>query len=188
MDPVGPWSYTYNRLATVQPTSGTASSGDFHHHLATIAAATHNATIGGLGGVPTSSTSSSSSPSATVQRADFSVHPATSQLLLQSGFGSNFLASPAPSAAPSNAIAYETVFSPFLHAAPPNPKPAHYNNIQTTHRQTLRGDTYQQPVAQQQQQHVTIVSQQQQQSSQSSRSRLVFIADLIWNLIYNAFY
>jgi hypothetical protein len=85
-------------------------------------------------------------------------------LLLQSGFSSNFLASPANPSTPSN-IAYETVFSPFLHAAPPNPKPAHYNNIQTTHRQTLRADTYQQPV---QQQHVTIVSQQQ---SQPSRSR-----------------
>jgi len=168
MDPVGPWSYTYNRLAQVQPTSATASSGDFHHHLATIAAATHNATIGGLSGVATSSASSSSSPSASVQRTDFPVHPATSQLLLQSGFGSNFLASPAPPSTPSNAIAYETVFSPFLHAAPANPKPAHYNNIQTTHRQTLRGDTYQQPT--QQQQHVTIVSQQQQQA-QTSRSR-----------------
>lgn len=165
MDPVGPWSYTYNRLATVQPSTGAASSGDFHHHLATIAAATHNATIGGLSGVPTSSAASSPSPSATVQRTDFSVHPATSQLLLQSGFSSNFLASPANPSTPSN-IAYETVFSPFLHAAPPNPKPAHYNNIQTTHRQTLRADTYQQPA---QQQHVTIVSQQQQ--SQSSRSR-----------------
>lgn len=171
MDPVGPWSYTYNRLATVQPSSASASSGDFHHHLATIAAATHNATIGGLG-VPTSSASSSSSPSSSVQRTDFSVHPATSQLLLQSGFSSNFLASPAPPSTPSNAIAYETVFSPFLHAAPPNPKPAHYNNIQTTHRQTLRADTYQQPTQQQQQQHVTIVSQQQQQpSSQTTRSR-----------------
>lgn len=163
MDPVGPWSYTYNRLATVQPTSATASSGDFHHHLATIAAATHN-----LSGVAaSSSTSASSSPSAAVQRTDFPVHPATSQLLLQSGFGSNFLASPAPPSTPSNAIAYETVFSPFLHAAPANPKPAHYNNIQTTHRQTLRADTYQQPA---QQQHVTIVSQQQQQA-QTSRSR-----------------
>lgn len=168
MDPVGPWSYTYNRLATVQPTAATPSSGDFHHHLATIAAATHNATIGGLGGVPTSSATSSSSPSSTVQRTDFSVHPATSQLLLQSGFGSNFLSSPAPPTTPSNAIAYETVFSPFLHAAPPNPKPAHYNNIQTTHRQTLRADSYQQPA---QQQHVTIVSQQQQQGQSSSRSR-----------------
>jgi hypothetical protein len=159
MDPVGPWSYSYNRLAAVQPTAGTPSSGDFHHHLATIAAASHN-----LGSVPTSSASASSSPSASVQRADFSVHPATSQLLLQSGFSSNFLASPAPPSTPSNAIAYETVFSPFLHAAPPNPKPAHYNNIQTTHR---RADTYQQPT--QQQQHVTIVSQQQQQPASRSR-------------------
>jgi hypothetical protein len=166
MDPVGPWSYSYNRLATVQPTSASATGSDFHHHLATIAAATHNATIGGLSSVPTTGTSASSSPSTTVQRTDFSVHPATSQLLLQSGFSSNFLASPAPPSTPSNAIAYETVFSPFLHAAPPNPKPAHYNNIQTTHRQTLRADNYQQPT-QQQQQHVTIVSQQQQQSSRS---------------------
>lgn len=157
MDPVGPWSYTYNRLATVQPGSaGGGSSGDFHHHLATIAAASHN-----LGGVPSSSSTSSPSPSA--QRSDFSVHPATSQLLLQSGFSSNFLASPATPSTPSN-IAYETVFSPFLHAAPPNPKPAHYNNIQSAHRQTLRADTYQQPA---QQQHVTIISQQQPQSSRS---------------------
>lgn len=159
MDPVGPWSYTYNRLATVQPSTATASSGDFHHHLATIAAA--NATIGGLSGVSSSSAASTPSPSA--QRTDFSVHPATSQLLLQSGFSSNFLASPATPSTPSN-IAYETVFSPFLHAAPPNPKPAHYNNIQAAHRQTLRTDTY--PTVQQQ--HVTIVSQQQ---SQSNRSR-----------------
>jgi hypothetical protein len=164
MDPVGPWSYTYNRLATVQPTTGTPSSGDFHHHLATIAAATaHNASIGGIG-VP-SSGSTSSSPGTSVQRTDFSVHPATSQLLLQSGFSaSNFLASPPPPSTPTN-IAYETVFSPFLHAAPPNPKPAHYNNIQTTHRH--RADNYQQPS---QQQHVTIVSQQQQQPP-TSRTR-----------------
>ena len=163
MDPVGPWSYTYNRLATVQPTSGTPSSGDFHHHLATIAAATaHNASIGGLS-VPSTGSTSSSSPGSSVQRSDFSVHPATSQLLLQSGFSaSNFLPSPAQSSTPTN-IAYETVFSPFLHAAPPNPKPAHYNNIQA-HRH--RTDAYQQPA---QQQHLTIVSQQQQ--PQSSRTR-----------------
>lgn len=160
MDPVGPWSYTYNRLATVQPTT-TPSSGDFHHHLATIAAATaHNASIGGLS-VPSSSSTSSSSPGASVQRSDFSVHPATSQLLLQSGFSaSNFLASPPQPSTPTN-IAYETVFSPFLHAAPPNPKPAHYNNNIQTHRH--RTDSYQQP----QQQHVTIVNQQ----PQSSRTR-----------------
>lgn len=164
MDPVGPWSYTYNRLATVQPTPTTPSSGDFHHHLATIAAATaHNASIGGLGVNSSVGTSSSSSGT---QRTDFSVHPATSQLLLQSGFSaSNFLASPQPPSTPSN-IAYETVFSPFLHAAPPpNPKPAHYNNIQTTHRH--RTDAYQQSS---QQQHLTLVSQQQQQP-QSSRTR-----------------
>lgn len=169
MDPVGPWSYTYNRLATVQPTPSTPSSGDFHHHLATIAAATaHNASIGGIG-VPSSGSTSSSSPGSSVQRTDFSVHPATSQLLLQSGFSaSNFLASPQPPSTPSN-IAYETVFSPFLHAAPPNPKPAHYNNLQTTHRH--RTDAYQQPA---QQQHLTIVSQQQQQP-QSSRTRWIII-------------
>lgn len=164
MDPVGPWSYTYNRLATVQPSSGTPASGDFHHHLATIAAATaHNASIGGIG-VPSTGSTSSSSPGASVQRSDFSVHPATSQLLLQSGAfsASNFLASPQPPSTPSN-IAYETVFSPFLHAAPPNPKPAHYNNIQTTHRH--RTDTYQQATPQ----HLTIVSQQQQ--PQNSRTR-----------------
>jgi len=170
MDPVGPWSYTYNRLATVQPSAAGASSGDFHHHLATIAAATHNATIGA--GIGSSSTSSSSPGStASVQRADFSVHPATSQLLLQSGFSaSNFLASPPPPSTPSN-LAYETVFSPFIHAAtaaaPPNPKPAHYNNIQPRHRT----DAYQQ---QSQQQQLTILSQQQQQQqqqTQSSRSR-----------------
>jgi hypothetical protein len=166
MDPVGPWSYAYNRIATVQPSSATPTSGDFHHHLATIAAATHinNATIGGLTSVPTSSASSSSSPAATVQRTDFSVHPAASQLLLQSGFSSNFLPTPAQSANSSNAIAYETVFSPFLAHTAPNPKPAHYNNLQTTHRQTFN----QQPAAQQQ--HVTIVSQQQSQN-QTSRSR-----------------
>jgi hypothetical protein len=164
MDPVGPWSYTYNRLATVQPTPTTPSSGDFHHHLATIAAATaHNASIGGIG-VPSSGSTSSSSPGASVQRTDFSVHPATSQLLLQSGFSaSNFLASPQAPSTPSN-IAYETVFSPFLHAAPSNPKPAHYNNIQTSHRH--RTDAYQQPT---QQQHLALVSQQQQ--PQSSRTR-----------------
>lgn len=163
MDPVGPWSYTYNRLATAQPTPSTPSSGDFHHHLATIAAATaHNASIGGIGIPSSSGASSSSSPGSSVQRTDFSVHPA-SQLLLQSGFSSNFLASPQPPSTPSN-IAYETVFSPFLHAAPPNPKPAHYNNIQTTHRH--RTDAYQQPA---QQQHLTLVSQQQQ--PQSSRTR-----------------
>jgi hypothetical protein len=162
MDPVGPWSYTYNRLATVQPTPTTPSSGDFHHHLATIAAATaHNASIGGIG----SGGATGSSPGASVQRTDFSVHPATSQLLLQSGFSaSNFLASPQPPSTPSN-IAYETVFSPFLHAAPPNPKPAHYNNIQSSHRH--RTDSYQQPA---QQQHLSLVSQQQQQP-QSSRTR-----------------
>lgn len=166
MDPVGPWSYTYNRLATVQPSAANSPSGDFHHHLATIAAATaHNASIGGIG-VPSVSGANSSSPSGS-QRADFSVHPATSQLLLQSGFSaSNFLTSPPPPSTPAN-IAYETVFSPFLHAAPPNPKPAHYNNIQTTHRH--RADSYQQS---NQQQHVTIVSQQQQQQQpQSSRTR-----------------
>ena len=162
MDPVGPWSYTYNRLATGQPTGGTPSSGDFHHHLATIAAATaHNASIGGIS-VPSSSSTSSSSPGTTVQRTDFAVHPATSQLLLQSGFSaSNFLSTQPQPSTPTN-IAYETVFSPFLHAAP-NPKPAHYNNIQT-HRH--RTDAYQQPG---QQQHLTIVSQQQQ--PQSSRTR-----------------
>jgi hypothetical protein len=164
MDPVGPWSYTYNRLATVQPSPGTPTTGDFHHHLATIAAATaHNASIGGIS-VPSTGSTSSSSAGSSVQRADFSVHPATSQLLLQSGFSaSNFLASPPQASTPTN-IAYETVFSPFLHAAPPNPKPAHYNNIQT-HRH--RTDTYQQPT---QQQHLAIVSQQQQQP-QSSRTR-----------------
>lgn len=165
MDPVGPWSYTYNRLATGQPSSASPSSGDFHHHLATIAAATaHNASIGGIG-VPSSGGSSTSSPGSSVQRTDFSVHPATSQLLLQSGFSaSNFLASPPPGPSTPGNIAYETVFSPFLHAAPP--KPAHYNNIQTTHRH--RTDNYQQPP---QQQHVTIVSQQQQQQPLSSRTR-----------------
>lgn len=164
MDPVGPWSYAYNRIATVQPTTGTPSSGDFHHHLATIAAATaHNASIGGIS-VPSSGSASSSSPGSSVQRSDFSVHPATSQLLLQSGFSaSNFLATPSQPSTPAN-LAYETVFSPFLHAAPPNPKPAHYNNIQA-HR--LRTDSYQQPS---QQQHLTIVSQQQ---PQSSRTRLL---------------
>lgn len=164
MDPVGPWSYTYNRLATVQPSSGTPSSGDFHHHLATIAAATaHNASIGGIG-VPSTIGSSTSSPSSSAQRSDFSVHPATSQLLLQSGFGaSGFLSSPPPPSTPAN-IAYETVFSPFLHATQPNPKPAHYNNIQTAHRH--RSDAYQQSG---QQQNVTIISQQQQ--AQSSRTR-----------------
>lgn len=163
MDPVGPWSYTYNRLATVQPSPTTPSSGDFHHHLATIAAASaHNASLGGLS-VPSSSSTSSSSPGSSVQRADFAVHPATSQLLLQSGFSaSNFLTTPPQSSTPTN-IAYETVFSPFLHAAPPNPKPAHYNNIQT-HRH--RTENYQQAG---QQQHLTIVSQQQQ--PQSSRTR-----------------
>lgn len=163
MDPVGPWSYTYNRLATVQPTPSTPSSGDFHHHLATIAAATAHNAIGGIaaGGA------SSSSPGTSVQRTDFSVHPATSQLLLQSGFSaSNFLATPQPTSTPSN-IAYETVFSPFLHAAPPNPKPAHYNNIQSSHRH--RTDAYQQQPAQQQ--HLSLVSQQQQQQPQSSRTR-----------------
>lgn len=157
MDPVGPWSYTYNRLATVQPTPSTPSSGDFHHHLATIAAATaHNASISGIG-----AGGASSSPGATVQRADFSVHPTTSQLLLQSGFSaSNFLASPQPPSTPSN-IAYETVFSPFLHAAPPNPKPAHYNNLQTSHRH--RTETYQQSA----QQHISLVNQQQPQSSRT---------------------
>lgn len=159
MDPVGPWSYTYNRLATVQPSSATGSSGDFHHHLATIAAATHNATIGGIG--VSSSTASSPSPGSTsVQRADFTVHPATSQLLLQSGFSApNFLTTPQASGTPAN-LAYETVFSPFLHGAPPNPKPAHYNNIQPRHRP----DAYQQ---QTQQQHLTIVSQQQPQTSRT---------------------
>lgn len=163
MDPVGPWSYTYNRLATVQPTGASPSGGDFHHHLATIAAATaHNASIGGIS-VPSSSSTSSSSPGTTVQRADFAVHPATSQLLLQSGFSaSNFLATQPQPSTPTN-IAYETVFPTFLHAAPPNPKPAHYNSIQT-HRH--RTDAYQQPA---QQQHITIVSQQQQ--PQSSRTR-----------------
>ncbi|CRL08073.1 CLUMA_CG020840, isoform A [Clunio marinus] len=156
MDPVGPWSYTYNRLATVQPSSTTPTNGDFHHHLATIAAASaHNATIGGI---CVSSPSGVNSSGSTVQRADFAVHPATSQLLLQSGFSaSNFLPSAPPSSAPPN-IAYETVFSPFLHT--PNPKPAHYNNIQTTHRQ--RPENYQQT-----NQHIAIVNQQQQ----SSRTR-----------------
>lgn len=172
MDPVGPWSYTYNRLATVQPSSGAPSSGDFHHHLATIAAATaHNASIGGIV-APSTVGSSNSTSSSSVQRSDFSVHPATSQLLLQSGFSaSGFLASPPPPSTPGN-IAYETVFSPFLHAAQPNPKPAHYNNIQTSHRH--RSDSYQQSG---QQQNVTIISQQQQ--TQSSRTRLYFIKLLI---------
>lgn len=166
MDPVGPWSYAYNRIATVQPSTGTSSSGDFHHHLATIAAATaHNASIGGIS-VPSSGSTSSSSPGSSVQRSDFSVHPATSQLLLQSGFSaSNFLSSPSQPPTSAN-LAYETVFPAFLsHAAPPNPKPAHYNNIQA-HRH--RTDSYQQSP---QQQHLTIVSQQ----PQSSRTRFVCI-------------
>lgn len=163
MDPVGPWSYTYNRLTGVQPGAATASSGDFHHHLATIAAAGHNSTIGGI--VPSSSASSSSPGASSVQR-DFSLPAATSQLLLTSGFNpSNFLASPAAPSTPSN-VAYETVFSPLFHPPPPtaNPKPAHYNNIQHRHRVENYG--------QHQQQHLAIVTQQQQQQpQQTSRTR-----------------
>jgi hypothetical protein len=164
MDPVGPWSYAYNRLASVQ-TPANPSSGDFHHHLATIAAA--NA-IGAQ-----SSTSNSSNP-VHHSSTGLAVHPSTSQLLLQSGFSSNFLTSTQPSSTPSN-IAYETVFSPFLtHAAQhSNPKPAHFNNLQTT-TQRHRTETYQlnSPSSSQHQQITNLTqqtTQQQQQSPQNSR-------------------
>lgn len=162
MDPVGPWSYAYNRLASVQAPSATPSSGDFHHHLATIAAANL--------GVPTST--SNSSNAVHHSSTGLAVHPATSQLLLQSGFSSNFLTSTQPASTPSN-IAYETVFSPFLtHAAQQhsNPKPAHFNNLQTT-TQRHRTETYQQNTSSpsQHQQITNLSTQQQQQSPQNSR-------------------
>jgi hypothetical protein len=163
MDPVGPWSYSYNRLASAP--SATPSSGDFHHHLATIAAA--NA-IGGIG-VSSTGNNSNTSTGAHHSTTGLTVHPAASQLLLQSGFSSNFLTSTQNSTTPSN-IAYETVFSPFLtHAQHSNPKPAHFNNLQTT-TQRNRTENYQQnSQSPSQHQQITNLSQQQQQSPQNSR-------------------
>lgn len=117
MDPVGPWSAyaSYNRLAGVQ---AGATSGDFHHHLASAGS--------GLG--------SQSVPST------------TSQLLLQAAHTTASLAGQLGSstASPFNpggflsppAVGYDAVFSPLFHHA--NPKPAHYSStLQAQHRQVI---------------------------------------------------
>lgn len=167
MDPVGPWSYAYNRLTGVQAPSGsTPTSGDFHHHLALAAAA--NA-IGGMG----ASSGNASNNAISAHHPSAGLHPsaATTQLLLQSGFSSNFLSSAQPASTPAN-IAYETVFSPFLHATTAaashsNPKPAHYNNLQPTLPRS-RTEVYQQQSSPSPSQHQQISNLSQQQTSQQS--------------------
>lgn len=117
MDPVGPWSAyaSYNRLAGVQ---AGATSGDFHHHLASGGS--------GLG--------SQSVPST------------TSQLLLQAAHTTASLAGQLGSstASPFNpggflsppTVGYDAVFSPLFHHS--NPKPAHYSStLQAQHRQVI---------------------------------------------------
>lgn len=183
MDPVGPWSYAYNRLTGVQAPSGsTSSSGDFHHHLALAAANAIGAS---------SSNSANNTLSAHHASSGLAVHPsaATTQLLLQSGFSSNFLSSSQPSSTPAN-IAYETVFSPFLHAAAAthsNPKPAHYNNLQTTTLPRARAEVYQQQSSPSPSQHqqITNLTQQTSQHSPQNTRRWHWLLQNLANNIFN---
>lgn len=186
MDPVGPWSYAYNRLTGVQAPSGsTSSSGDFHHHLALAAANAIGAS---------SSNSANNTLSAHHASSGLAVHPsaATTQLLLQSGFSSNFLSSSQPSSTPAN-IAYETVFSPFLQAAAAshsNPKPAHYNNLQTTTLPRARAEVYQQqssPSPSQHQQITNLTQQTSQQSPQNTRRWHWLLKNLANNFLNHLF-
>lgn len=121
MDPVGPWPYTYNRLASA---TGASSSGDFPHHLA-AAAHHHN---------PTSVVV----PSTTA---------AASQLLVQAaavahsapGSGSS---GPYPGSFLSPPPVGYDVFQPLFHHA--NPKPAHYNSaINPQHRALVQHAVHQ---------------------------------------------
>lgn len=110
MDPVGPWSYTYNRLAA--GAAAGATSGDFHHHLATAAA--NNATVG--------------APATTSQLLAQAAHTTSLGTSASSAYPGGFLSPPT--------VGYDAVFTPFLHH--PNPKPAHYSStINAQHRQAL---------------------------------------------------
>lgn len=103
MDPVGPWSYPYNRLAGVQP----GASGEFVHHLTNTA----NSGLGGQHpgvGVPSTNT--------------------TSHLLLQAAHSSSGPPfNPGPPGFLSPPVNYDSVFTPLFHHAG-NPKPAHYSS------------------------------------------------------------
>lgn len=123
MDPVGPWTAayaaSYNRFAGAtggfQP--GPGSSGDFPHHLS-------------------ASTNSASNPST------------TSQLLLQAAHSTSTLAGfsaagPSPTFNPGgflspSPVAYDPVFSPFLHHA--NQK-AHYQALNVAQNRQAIGNT-----------------------------------------------
>ncbi|GAB0099003.1 hypothetical protein DMENIID0001_148210 [Sergentomyia squamirostris] len=110
MDPVGPWSYTYNRLAA--GAAAGATSGDFHHHLAT--AANNAASVG--------------APATTSQLLAQAAHTNSLGTSATSAYAGGFLSPPA--------VGYDAVFPPFLHH--PNPKPAHYSStINAQHRQAL---------------------------------------------------
>uniref|UniRef100_A0A6B2EBY5 Putative mucin-19 n=1 Tax=Phlebotomus kandelakii TaxID=1109342 RepID=A0A6B2EBY5_9DIPT len=114
MDPVGPWSYTYNRLAA--GAAAGATSGDFHHHLAT-AAANNAASVG--------------APATTSQLLAQAAHTTSLGSSATSAYPGGFLSPPT--------VGYDAVFTPFLHH--PNPKPAHYSStINAQHRQALAQD------------------------------------------------